>query len=58
MCWFVKGVVEKSKRDDTDDAASQASVRSPDVDAHVPDDTYPVARGVIADFGVNCKANH
>jgi basic membrane lipoprotein Med (substrate-binding protein (PBP1-ABC) superfamily) len=58
MCWFVKGVVEKKDRDDSSDAASVASPMSADVDAHVPDDRFPPAKGVIIDFGANCKTGH
>jgi basic membrane lipoprotein Med (substrate-binding protein (PBP1-ABC) superfamily) len=56
MCWFVKGVVEKQNHDDTDQATSEASPGTPDVDAKVPDDKFPPGKGVIMDFGANCKA--
>jgi basic membrane lipoprotein Med (substrate-binding protein (PBP1-ABC) superfamily) len=58
MCWFVKGIVEKQNLDDSTDASAQASVMTKDVDAHVPDDKYPPGKGVIVDFGANCKTGH
>lgn len=56
MCWFVKGVVEKSMNDDT-----EASPLSPDQDAFVPDDQHPALNKSIPvppGSTLNCKKNY